>query len=74
MREGYHVPETTTGQALRGLSHCSRAEQVSVTAIKFSKDQLEGGLKMIFETDRDLRSARPDDRTVVENFVVRLCG
>jgi DNA polymerase-3 subunit delta len=51
----------------------SRAEQVSVTATKFSKDQLERGLKMIFETDRDLRSARPDDRTVVENFVVRLC-
>jgi len=52
----------------------SRAEQVSVTATKFSKEQLERGLKMIFETDRDLRSARPDDRTVVENFVVRLCG
>lgn len=51
----------------------SRAEQVSVTATKFSKEQLERGLKMIFETDRDLRSARPDDRTVVENFVVRLC-
>jgi DNA polymerase-3 subunit delta len=52
----------------------SRAEQVSVTAAKFSKEQLERGLKMIFETDRDLRSARPDDRTVVENFVVRLCA
>ncbi|HWE53131.1 MAG TPA: DNA polymerase III subunit delta [Bryobacteraceae bacterium] len=52
----------------------SRAEQVSQTAVKFSKDQLERGLKMIFEADRDLRSARPDDRTVVENFVVRLCG
>ena len=24
--------------------------------------------------DRDLRSARPDDRTIVENFVVRLCA
>ena len=52
----------------------SRAEQVSVTAAKFSKEQLERGLKLIFETDRDLRSARPDDRTVVENFVVRLCA
>ena len=52
----------------------SRAEQVSAHAGKFSKDQLERGLKLIFETDRDLRSARPDDRTVVENFVIRLCA
>ncbi|MDP9052683.1 MAG: DNA polymerase III subunit delta [Acidobacteriota bacterium] len=52
----------------------SRAEQVSQTAAKFSKDQLERSLTLIFETDRDLRSARPDDRTVVENFVVKLCA
>ena len=52
----------------------SRADQVSTTAMKFSREQLERGLKLIFEADRDLRSARPDDRTVVENFVVRLCG
>ena len=52
----------------------SRAEQVTVTATKFSKEQLERGLKLIFEADRDLRSARPDDRTVVESFVVRLCA
>jgi DNA polymerase-3 subunit delta len=52
----------------------SRAEQVSQTAAKFSREQLERGLKLLFETDRDLRSARPDDRTIVENFVVRLCA
>ncbi len=52
----------------------ARAEQVSQTASKFSKEQLDRGLKLIFETDRDLRSARPDDRTVVENFVVKLCA
>jgi DNA polymerase III subunit delta len=52
----------------------SRAEQVAATATKFSREQLERGLKLIFETDRDLRSARPDDRTVMENFVVRLCA
>jgi DNA polymerase-3 subunit delta len=51
----------------------SRAEQVAQTATKFSKEQLERGLSLIFEADRDLRSARPDDRTVVENFVTRLC-
>jgi DNA polymerase-3 subunit delta len=52
----------------------SKAEQVWNTASKFSKDQLERGLKLIFEADRDLRSARPDDRTVIESFVVRLCA
>jgi len=52
----------------------SRAEQVAQTATRFSKDHLERGLRLIFEADRDLRSARPDDRTVVENFVVKLCG
>lgn len=52
----------------------SRAEQVWATASKFSTKQLERGLKVIFEADRDLRSARPDDRTVMEGFVVRLCG
>jgi DNA polymerase III subunit delta len=52
----------------------SRADQVAQTATKFSKEQLERGLTLIFEADRDLRSARPDDRTVVENFVTRLCA
>jgi DNA polymerase III subunit delta len=52
----------------------ARAEQIWQTAAKFSKPQLERGLKLIFETDRDLRSARPDDRTVVENFVIKLCA
>lgn len=52
----------------------SRAEQVWLTASKFTKPQLERGLSLIFEADRDLRSARPDDRTVIENFVVRLCA
>lgn len=50
----------------------SRAEQVTQTATKFSKPQLERGLKLIFAADRDLRSARPDDRIVMERFVVEL--
>jgi DNA polymerase-3 subunit delta len=52
----------------------SRAEQVATTASKFSRQQLERGLALICDADRDLRSARPDDRTVIENFVVRLCA
>ena len=50
----------------------SRAEQVFQSASKFSKEQLERGLKLIFEADRDLRSARPDDRVIVEQFLIRL--
>ncbi|MGI8990618.1 MAG: DNA polymerase III subunit delta [Bryobacteraceae bacterium] len=50
----------------------SRAEQVYQSAVKFSKEQLESGLKLTFNADRDLRSARPDDRIVMEEFVVRL--
>jgi DNA polymerase-3 subunit delta len=50
----------------------SRAEQVYQTTSKFSRGQLEHGLKLIFEADRDLRSARPDDRIVMERFVLEL--
>ena len=50
----------------------SRAEQVLQTATKFTKEQLERGMKLIFAADRDLRSARPDDRVVMEKFIVEL--
>jgi DNA polymerase-3 subunit delta len=52
----------------------SRADAVWTTASKFSREQLQRGLMLIFEADRDLRSARPDDRTIVENFVMKLCA
>lgn len=50
----------------------SRAEQVAQTAQKRTEEQLERGLKLISEADRDLRSARPDDRIVMEQFILRL--
>jgi len=50
----------------------SRAEQVFQTLSKFSREQLERGMKLIFAADRDLRSARPDDRIVMERFVLEL--
>src|ERR1035438_5472651 len=52
----------------------SRAEQVSQTVAKFSKPQLERAMELTFEADRDLRSARPDDRIVMEQFILRLTG
>src|SRR5262249_30863966 len=37
----------------------ARAEQLELTLRKFTKEQLELGLKLIFDADRGLRDARP---------------
>jgi len=50
----------------------SRAEQVWQTVGKFGKPQLERAMKLISEADRGLRDARPDDRIVMEQFVLKL--
>lgn len=50
----------------------SRAEQVAQTAQKRNEAQLEQGLRLIFEADRDLRSASPGDRIVMEQFILRI--
>jgi DNA polymerase-3 subunit delta len=52
----------------------SRADQVYQTVSKFSKPQLERGMKAIFAADRGLRDARPDDRIVMERFILELVG
>lgn len=50
----------------------ARAEQVWQTVTRFSKPQLERAVKLIFEADRGLRDARPDDRIVMEQFILLL--
>ena len=50
----------------------SRADQVCQTMTKFSKAQIERAMKVIFEADRGLRDARPDDRIVMEQFILEL--
>jgi DNA polymerase-3 subunit delta len=50
----------------------SRADQVYQTVAKFAAPQLERAIKLIFEADRGLRDARPDDRIVMEQFVLKL--
>ncbi len=52
----------------------SRAEQVLQTVAKFSKPQLERAMRLIFDADKALRDARPDDRTVMERFILQLVG
>jgi DNA polymerase-3 subunit delta len=50
----------------------SRADQVYSTVSKFSKPQIERAMRLIFEADRGLRDARPDDRIVMERFILEL--
>jgi DNA polymerase-3 subunit delta len=52
----------------------SRAAQVAETVSKFSKTQLTAALKMVFEADKSLRDTRPDDRVVMEDFILRMTG
>ena len=50
----------------------SRADQVQQTAARFSQPQIERALRLIFEADRGFRDARPDDRIVMEQFILKL--
>jgi DNA polymerase-3 subunit delta len=52
----------------------ARAEQVWQTVSKFTRPQLERGLGLIYKADKGLRDARPDDRTVIEQFILELVG
>jgi DNA polymerase-3 subunit delta len=52
----------------------SRAEQVYQTVSKFSQPQLERAMSLIYQADKGLRDARPDDRTVMERFILQLVG
>jgi DNA polymerase III subunit delta len=48
----------------------SRAEQIHQAATLFTKNQLEAALKRVFLADMGLRDARPDDRIVMEDFIL----
>ena len=52
----------------------SRAEQVQQTVAKFSQPQLERAIRLTFEADRGMRDTRPDDRIVMERFILALAG
>jgi DNA polymerase-3 subunit delta len=51
-----------------------RAEQVYQTMSKFSKSQLVRGITLVYEADKGMRNPRPDDRIVMERFVLELTG
>lgn len=50
----------------------SRAEQIYTASARFPKEKLEEAIRSVFAADRDLKSTRPDDRLVMEDFVLRL--
>jgi DNA polymerase III delta subunit len=50
----------------------SRAEKVYQTVSKFNKPQMERALGLIYKADKGLRDARPDDRIVMETFIMEL--
>ena len=50
----------------------ARAQQILETVSAFSTDQMAAALTKISNADRHLRDARPDDRTIMEDFVATL--
>jgi DNA polymerase-3 subunit delta len=50
----------------------SRAEQIQQTVTRFSTAQIERAMTLIFEADSGLRDTRPDDRIVMERFILEL--
>jgi DNA polymerase-3 subunit delta len=49
-----------------------RARQIEQTVSAFPKSRLERALVRLFEADRSLRDARPDDRIVMEEMILAL--
>ena len=49
-----------------------RARQIEQTVAAFPKARLERALVRLFEADRSLRDARPDDRIVMEEMILGL--
>jgi DNA polymerase-3 subunit delta len=49
-----------------------RARQIEQTVSAFPKSRLERAVVRVFEADRSLRDARPDDRIVMEEMILAL--
>ncbi len=50
----------------------SRAREVCETAALFSRERLEEAIRKTHETDKALRDARPDDRVILEEFILAI--
>jgi DNA polymerase III subunit delta len=74
-----HEAKLRSSQAIQGhLSKLgirlwgSRAEQILETTTSFSPARTERAMRLVFGADRGLRDARPDDRSVFEQFILQL--
>jgi DNA polymerase-3 subunit delta len=50
----------------------ARARQIEQTVAAFPQQRLERAIEKVFEADRALRDARPDDRIVMEEMILAL--
>ena len=50
----------------------ARAEQVAQTLAAFPRGRLKRAVQLIYQADKALRDTRPDDRLVMERFVLEL--
>jgi DNA polymerase III subunit delta len=50
----------------------SRAQQVQETLASFSPDKLARAVEAVYQADKALRDTRPDDRVVMEDFILRV--
>jgi DNA polymerase III subunit delta len=57
---------------LGGRMWPERARQIEQTMDAFSKERLEQAVERVFEADRGLRDARPDDRILMEEMILLL--
>ncbi len=51
-----------------------RAREIGQTMEAFPKARLDRAVAKLFEADRDLRDARPDDRVIMESMILELTG
>ena len=65
-------PAPTIETRLTAAERLAIFDQVWQTVSKFSQPQLQRAVNLIFEADKGMRSARPDDRVVMERFVLEL--
>ncbi len=70
LKSAYDIQQQFTRMGIRIWR--DRAEQVRQTLSAFPKDKLELAIRKIYDADRALWDARPDDRIVMEELILAL--
>lgn len=72
LRSAQQIQSHFTQQGIRIWR--DRAEQIAQTVSAFPRARLERAVEKIFQADKALRDTRPDDRVVMEEFVLDVTG